>query len=76
MQDLQWYHILQLAFIIPLGWVMRAVWVNTRDIKDTYTKDETDKMIELNLKPTTVLLADLKSDIQYIRRHLERGNDK
>jgi hypothetical protein len=69
-----------LAILIPLGYlatrlreVSKMAQDNSRALRRYYTKDETDKMIDLKLDPISVSLSAIKEDIKEIKQLIKES---
>jgi hypothetical protein len=75
--QLSWEAAVQFALIVPMGYLFLLLRTALSQLvalrNNTYTKEETDKMINLNLNPVNVKLTDIKEDITWIRSKLDNG---
>lgn len=66
---------IQFALVIPMGWLLTIVLALRKDFNafrsTVYTKDETDKMIQLNQKPLEQKLDMIQGDLHWIRKKME-----
>jgi hypothetical protein len=70
-----------LAILVPLGYLAMRIREVSRMAQSTnnalrkyhYTKDETDKMIDLKLVPVSVALDNIKEDIGEVKYMLQQA---